>query len=80
MLLLKVEKEEVNMHGKWVDISLGEDFKCQVFVFCSPDTLESDLQERAKQKLIKELGEPKKGILELSDSLRIIEGYKKERR
>lgn len=63
------------MYGKWVTVHLGDNIRCQVYVFCSPDATYDELQERAKQILRNKLGEPKKGIWALGDNLRIIEEF-----
>lgn len=40
------------MYGKWVFVLLGDTIECKVWVNCTPNTTEDELQRRAKNILI----------------------------
>lgn len=43
------------MYGEWVRLDLGNEIDCKVFVMCTPDTTDEELQKRAFAQLAKAL-------------------------
>lgn len=65
------------MYAKWVMVNLGDNIECIVYVGCTPNTPEDELQRRAIALLMNRLPTPKKksDMETYSDSLRLIDEY-----
>lgn len=43
------------MYGEWITLDLGENIKCQVYISCTPNITHEEKEDRAFNKLTKEL-------------------------